>query len=266
MTSNKILKQLLHPLRNVLGRFAISPWEERVAALEAKVYELQLNNTIVYKAASFIAADKIEGDYLEFGVFRGGSFVTAYISLLEAFNRASTPGIWNTEQDCVERSALWNRMRFFAFDSFEGLPTPSGVDAQSRDFVEGKFSCTEDEFKKIISARGVPLDKVTTVPGWFNESLNRDTLEKHNIRKAAVVYVDCDLYESAKSVLDFITPLLVDGSIIIFDDWYNFNGDPDLGEQKAYGEWLKMHPDIKLTQYHKEGPWKNSFIVHKAAK
>jgi len=246
-----------------MGKFIISPLDRRVADLETGLYDMQLNQTIIHKSAKFIASDKIEGDYLEFGVYTGGSFITAYRFLSEAFHEASLPGMWNTEQDCIERDALWKQMRFFAFDSFEGLPTPRGVDAQSRDFVTGKYSCSEDEFKRIVSSQGVPLERVTTIPGWFKDSLNNETLERHNIRKAAIVYVDCDLYESAKTVLDFITPLLVDGSIIVYDDWFNFRGDPNLGEQRAHTEWLAVHPEIKLTQYHKEGPWRNSFIVHK---
>ena len=154
-------------------------------------------------------------------------------------------------------------MRFFAFDSFQGLPPLSPIDAVSQDFIEGKFACTEADFLKNISLQGVPPNRVTTIPGWFADSLGPTTREKYGIRKAAIVNIDSDLYESARTVLDFITPLLASGSVIIFDDWYNFRGDPDLGEQRACREWLQSNPDIRLSQYHREGPWKNSFIVNR---
>lgn len=175
---------------------------------------------------------------------------------------ASTPGTWNTERDCAERRALWEKMRFIAFDSFQGLPAPTGLDSSSRDFVEQKYACSEDEFKKNISSHGVPLNRVITIPGWFKETLSSD-IRRYGIKRAAIVHIDCDLYESAKAVLNVIEPIVVDGTIIIFDDWYNFRGNPGFGEQRACREWLELHQGIRLTQYQKEGPWRNSFIVHR---
>lgn len=262
MKPKELLKKVLYPLRVTLGRFGISPLEKRVVNLEL---DLEMRTTLFYKAATFIAADKVEGDYLEFGVFAGGSFVTAFRCLEEAFKRASEPSIWNTPQDCLERRELWEKMRFFAFDSFQGLPRPSGPDTVSRDFAQGKFACSEDEFRRNIASRGVPLGRVITVPGWFKETVNKDTWSKYGIRSAAIVNVDSDLYESAKTILDATTSVMVDGTVLIFDDWYNFRGNPNLGEQRACREWLELHPELTLTPYQKEGPWKNSFIVHRAS-
>jgi len=242
----KILKRFLYPLRKLMGRFIISD-----------------NDTIFRKAGSFIAADKIEGDYLEFGVYSGTTFTSAFFSIQDAYRLSFSPSEWNTEQDCVERKQLWKKMRFFAFDSFQGLPKPTGIDSLSKDFVEGKFSNSENNFKKYITSMGVPLNRVRIVSGWFNETLNEDTIKKHELKYAAIVHIDSDLYESAKLALNFIKPLLVDGTVIIFDDWYNFKGNPNLGEQRAFGEWLAENPDWIATQYQKEGTWRNSFIINK---
>lgn len=54
---NEILKRALNPFRVALGRFVISP------------NHLVDSDSIFYKAASIIAAEKIQGDYLEFGSF-----------------------------------------------------------------------------------------------------------------------------------------------------------------------------------------------------
>ena len=37
----------------------------------------------------------------------------------------------------------------------------------------------------------------------------------------------------ARLALNFITPTLHDGSVIIFDEWYQFHGNPNLGGQRA---------------------------------
>lgn len=263
--ARQAMKRLLQPLRTTAGRFIISPNDRRVTQLEAEMAALRrinLANDIFFKTGSYIAADKIPGDYLEFGVFVGGSFSRAYRGLSEAFLEASTPSAWNNvPADCLDRSQLWDRMRFFAFDSFEGLPSLRGVDTQTRDFAEGKFSCSEVDFKRNVSAQGVQLERVVTVPGWFDETVNETTFKQYNIQQAAVVNIDCDLYESARTVLEGITPILAEGTVIIFDDWFNYRGNPELGEQRACREWLAAHPEIMLTEYQKEGPWRNSFIV-----
>lgn len=241
-----ILKRLLYPVRKMLGRIAIDD-----------------TTTIFYKAGRFMAADKIAGDYLEFGVFSGTSFAAAFHAIQEAYHQSSAPSEWNTDQDCAERRTLATKMRFFAFDSFQGLPEPTGVDRVSRDFVKGKFANSEEKFKKYISSMGVPLEYVTIVSGWYNDTLNEETIEKYGLQHAAIVHIDVDLFESARLVLEFVTPLLVDGTVIIFDDWYTFRGDPNLGEQRAFREWLDASPEWTATQYQKEGAWRNSFILNR---
>ena len=221
-------------------------------------------NSIVYKAACLIAAEKIAGDYLEFGTFTGGSFIAAYHGVERAFRELSTPNLWNSDRDCEDRMQIWTGMRFFAFDSFQGLPELSGIDKNTKDFVAGKFACSRTDFENNVKAGGVPLPRVRTVPGWFDESLTAETIQRQGLTSAAIVHVDVDLYESAKTVLRFVTPLLVQGSVLIFDDWYNFKGDPHQGEQRACREWLDEHPEWRLVDYQKEGPWRNSFIASKA--
>ncbi len=249
----KILKRSLLPIRKFMGRFVIT------TAAKSETDKL------FYKAGSFVAADKFEGDYLEFGVFTGFMFSSAFHLIGEAYKNAYTPSVWNTEQDRIDRKQLWDKMRFIAFDSFQGLPKPTGIDIDlsSSNFVEGKFSNSEENFLNRITSTGVPIDRVVVVPGWFDQTLNEDTIKKHDIQHAAIIHIDSDLYESAKLVLDFVGHLLVDGTVIIFDDWYNFKGNPDLGEQKALKEWLDENPDWTATQYQKEGVWRNSFIMNK---
>ncbi len=246
----RVVKGALRPLRESLGRFALPPSGVN-------------KSSIAYCAGALIAAEKIEGDYLEFGVFRGDSFLSAYRAIELAFHDASTLGDWNLEKDCEERRQLWSQMRFFAFDSFEGLPSLTGADRQTRNFVPGKYRCSQDGFTANLRKGGLPLERVMVVPGWFDEVLHQRTIDRFQLNKAAIVHIDCDLYESARAVLEFLTPLLSDGAVVIFDDWYCFKANPDLGEQRACREWCEANPELHLTEYHKEGPWKNSFIVNR---
>ncbi|MBN2311802.1 MAG: hypothetical protein JXR94_22680, partial [Candidatus Hydrogenedentes bacterium] len=177
------------------------------------------------------------------------------------FAHVCHPGSACTDEERAAARRAWERMRFIGFDSFEGLPAPEGVDAGAPDLPKGKFDCSEPAVRGNIAAAGVPMEKVVTVPGWYADTLTPATREQLSLEAAAIVHIDCDLYESAKRVLDFVTPLLCEGAILIFDDWYCFKGNPDLGEQRACREWLDQNGVWTLHQYQKEGPWANSFIV-----
>jgi hypothetical protein len=206
-------------------------------------------------AASFLAWNQIDGDYLEFGVYRGSSFAEAY--------RA----IWSVRdvvRDFIDNEEVdeWygRRPKFVAFDSFAGLP--GGDTDRHEDYGEGAYSCSEAEFLRNIKNRGVNLNDVLTLPGFYNETLTPEAKQRLNIRRASLVLIDCDLYESTVSVLNFLTDLLQQGTIIIFDDWYRYKGRPDKGEQRACREWLENNPHIELVQYWQQGPQAVSFLVN----
>ncbi len=110
------------------------------------------------------------------------------------------------------------------------------------------------------------LDDVVTVPGFYDETLGAATKQRLGLEKAALVYIDCDLYESTVPVLEFITDLVGQGTIIVFDDWYRYQGRADQGEQRACAEWLGKNPDITLTPYWQQGPQAVAFIVNRAAR
>ncbi len=205
------------------------------------------------KAVLYLHVADLGGDYAEFGVYRGETLATAY-----HFTRQPNR--------LPHQANTLGGMRFFAFDSFEGLPAPTGLDAlgfRSRDFHEGAYACDEERFRKNLRRRHVDLSRVVTVPGWFSETLttNRD----YGLSRVALAFIDCDLYESTVPVLDFLTERLVDGSIVAFDDWYAFRGNPAKGQQRAFAEWRRREQDLEMTQFQKFGWHGNSFIINRAA-
>jgi len=195
------------------------------------------------KIMRYIDNSQMVGDYLEFGVFKGDTFIIAY-RFAQKFKIKS--------------------MNFYAFDSFQGLPEIKGIDSNGfAHFNEGEFACSINEFKKNISEKGVDLNKVKIIQGWYNEVLNNKTKKELPIKKAAVIMIDCDLYESTISVLNFIADYLQDGTIIMLDDWFCFRGNPNKGEQRAFREWLENNPSITATEFHKYCTESISFIIHR---
>ena len=227
--------------RSITSRLARIHYSRRMDCLKHLLEYSPMEN-MLRNAMHFASRSKMNGDYLEFGVEAGNSFISAYH---------------------LAKKAGLSSMRLYAFDSFQGLPRTRGIDREFQQFREGDHACTVDYFKKNLSKGGVDLAQVRIIPGWYSDTLNEETKEKLGIESAAVILVDCDLYKSTVPVLDFVTPLLVDGAILIFDDWFLFRGKPDRGEQRAFREWLERNREIEAIQFHKYGWHGNSFIIHK---
>ena len=183
-----------------------------------------------------------EGDYLEFGVWQGNSMVNAY--------------------KCAVECGLHD-MKFYAFDSFEGLPDFSGRDAEYNRFTKGQYCCSEDKFRENLVNAGVDMSKVVIVPGFYNETLGDELKQSLDINRAAVIWVDCDLYESTVPVLNFIKDYINSGTVIAFDDWFTFNADPHAGEYRAVREWLELNKNITLEYYKDFGRSGRIFFVQK---
>ncbi|MBO6516177.1 MAG: hypothetical protein JJ975_06475 [Bacteroidia bacterium] len=210
------------------------------------------NNLLV--ATAFISANDIIGDYYEFGVFKGKSFITASKLYQKHIKRLAKNGTSEFGKQ---------RMHYFAFDSFEGLPV-KGVDQS--DIPQhwkgsGVMSYPEAEFLGNLKSGGVPVSQVTTVKGFYNESLKPELIKDLNMRPASIIHIDCDLYESTRDVFGFITPLIQDGTVLIFDDYFYYRGHPNKGERGAFNQWLKENPHFISTELCKFYP-SASFIIN----
>jgi O-methyltransferase len=169
-----------------------------------------------------IAAHGPVGDYYEFGLYRGYTFWYA--------------------QRAADRAGVRD-MRFLGFDSFAGLPDVRGEDKKAGIFIPGDYLCEREDVERQITAHGFDWSRAALIEGFFDESLTPATKQEHGAGRAALVMVDCDLYQSTVPVLAFLADLLQDGTVVLFDDWYCFGGEGDRGEPRAFREFLEAHPD-----------------------
>jgi O-methyltransferase len=238
--NNQLLKKLLRPGYKVVERNILEPIRLR-AFDRAQNEEFQI---FLKNAMNYVFGCHIEGDYLEFGSFRGNTLTSAFLS--------------------AKRYRL-DSMKFFVFDSFEGLPPIAGVDSAGPcHYEEGQYACSLEEFNRIIARRGVDLRRVIITKGWYDKTLNEETRKRLHIKKAAIIWIDCDLYESTVPVLDFITPYIQTGTILCFDDWFCFGGDPTRGEARAFREWLKKNSWLTAIEYRKFESAGHSFLMNVA--
>lgn len=190
-----------------------------------------------------LLSTRVTGDYFEFGLYRGYSFWSA--------QRAATR-IGNSS------------MRFFGFDSFEGLPDIEGNDRKAGIFVPGDYRCTRPEVERCLTDHGFDWDRAVLVEGFFDRSLTPEIKRRHAMSSAALVMIDCDLYQSTVPVLEFIADLLQQGTILLFDDWYAFAEADDRGEPRAFREFLAAHPGWTAERRQRFGRYGQAFVMRRS--
>jgi O-methyltransferase len=169
-----------------------------------------------------------DGDYYEFGLFRGYTF-------------------WYAQQVCRELGMT--ATHFYGFDSFRGLPDVEGIDQANYQFFKGQFACSRDAVARNLSKHGVDWSRTTLIEGFFSDTLTRESKRRLPFRKISVAFIDCDLYSSTCEVLDWSRDLLSNGSILLFDDWYAFGSDEKLGQPRAFGEFLEQNPELSAEPF-----------------
>ena len=146
-------------------------------------------------------AYRVPGHIIEFGVFQGDS------------TRALRHSVRRLEQGQL----LGPRKQIFACDSFQGLP-----EAYENRGV-GDFASAPP------SIRGVQM-----VEGYFEDSLTPELAQR--VGRVALASFDADLYSSTQHALRWVTPLLDNGSFLLFDEYL---GEGGTGECRAHVEWMR---------------------------
>jgi len=125
----------------------------------------------------------------------------------------------------LNRFAKWRpEKKFFGFDSFKGLPeTWVGPNMLPGTFKQDKLPTMRSNVDLVI--------------GYFDESLV-GFLEKHP-EKVAFIHLDADLYSSTRYVLDHIYDRFQPGTVVLFDEYFNYPNWENDGEFKAWQEIVK---------------------------
>lgn len=144
------------------------------------------------------ASYHISGNIVEFGVATGDS------------TRKIRATLDKLEVEHVEGQ----RKKVFAFDSFKGLPEK---------FENAEVGTFAGEVPKISG--------VEIVEGYFQESLTQELAVR--VGKVSFASLDADLYSSTLCALQWLTPLLHTGSILLFDE---FLGEKE-SEKRAFEAW-----------------------------
>lgn len=182
-----------------------------------------------------------KGDYYEFGIFKGYAFL-------------------HSQKTAMEYQL--NHVRFFGFDSFKGLPKIQGRDfTKDEVFYEGQFACSKEKVVENLTSGGVDWQRTFLIDGFFENSLNEETKKKYNLGKAAIALIDCDLYSSTVEVLNFLEDMIMDQTILMFDDWNCFDRDDEKGQRKAFKEFLEKNKCWSAEELFSYGLYGQVFLM-----
>ncbi len=172
-------------------------------------------------AVRHLATHGIGGAVVECGVWRGGSMLAVARTLLECgdtsrdlwlydtFTRMPPPG----EKDFD----IWGR---HASEYFEGPVDPHDT--------EGYRYLPLHEVRALLEGSGYPGERLHFVPGLVEETIPGEAPDE-----IALLRLDTDWYESTKHELEHLFPRIVDGGILIIDDYGQF-----VGARNAVDEYL----------------------------
>ena len=197
-----------------------------IEILENKINEIDtaLNNSKLLKvqdfhityhteSAKFVTLD---GLWLEFGVYRGRS---------------------------IDQIASLTNKIVYGFDSFDGLPefwdheNPKGVYGLRGIIPPGVIVGENQsmyETEPTYNYKTWP-ENVKLIKGLFNDTL--PNFGKEHTEVASFIHIDSDIYSSAKTIFRELKDRIVPGTIIVFDEIYNY---PTYREHeiKAFAEFL----------------------------
>jgi O-methyltransferase len=145
--------------------------------------------------ADYCNRNRIEGDFVECGTYKGGS--AAVLSM------------------CMgEGRHLW------LYDSFKGMPETIDKDGTEAAKYVGECAATVDDVKNAMHAVAMPDDKYSIHEGWFE-----DTFKPGNLPgKVALLHCDADWYNSVMLVLNTFYDRIPDGGCIVLDDFGHWEG------------------------------------------
>lgn len=174
-------------------------------------------------AVEYVVRRGIPGDFVECGVWRGGSSMVIALSLL--------------------RLGVGDR-RLWLYDTFGTMP-PAGE--HDRDYAGRKMApgaldpinnsvhtsgLTVSEVTTAMASTGYPPGQVTCVEGLVEETIPRSAPER-----IAILRLDTDWYESTRHELVELYPRLERGGVLIVDDYGHF-----AGARKAVDEYFAGGP------------------------
>ena len=213
----------------------------------------QSRRILTAELAYRVLHDAIPGDFVETGVFSGGTTILMY-KVLERFESLFKTRKLKTVVACDSFDGMQLGLQFFTFyyQYIIGLPAPSALNSNKPHISTGTFKAGMDRVLENLRVFNVNTTRIKLVPGWFNESLSRA-----NIGPISFLRLDGDFYESTRDALTALYAQVSIGGLVYVDDYYAFDGC-----KRAVDEFRSLNGissplvDQYLPENYERGEWK----------
>ncbi|MSO73358.1 MAG: macrocin O-methyltransferase [Rhodospirillaceae bacterium] len=228
----KIRRELSKAWRKLLpGVAGATPWPEDftddMIALCRKVGPYTMTSperiATLSRAVEYVVSNDIAGDMVECGVAAGGSSMTIAFTLLA--HGHGDRKIW-------------------LYDTYEGMPEPGphdlgrfgtpAIHAYRKRQVDGTSTWINVPLATVqhnMALTGYPDAQIKYVAGKVETTLHETVPDA-----VSLIRCDTDWYESTKAELEILWPRLSVGGVILFDDYYRWQGS-----RKAADEYFRDH-------------------------
>lgn len=177
----------------------------------------------LYEALEHARINRIPGDFVECGVYKGGN-ILGFLKYLEFHN--------------MFENTVW------AYDTFEGMTPPEDVDklwcgTDAKDILDQIMCyCSLDDVKSILKDTKFPSEKIKFVVGDVCETL----LIPDNIPdRISVMRLDTDWYKSTKMELEVLWDKVSFGGVVIIDDYGDWQGSKKATDEFFLGSRYNLH-------------------------
>jgi O-methyltransferase len=164
----------------------------------------------IFKSVEYVCRNRISGDFVECGVFLGGSVMAAAESLRHFGDTSRTIHLFDTFEgfpsDTVDRDAMGNTVYFYGHPPF--------LSQVQRNLGRARY----------------PADRIRMVAG----PVERTLLDTPLPAQIAFLRLDTDYYGSTKVELEQLYPRVVPGGVCTIDDYGTFRG-----ARRATDEYLQ---------------------------
>ena len=181
-------------------------------------------------AIRYILENNIEGAIVECGVY-AGNFELIWINELQKTNSVRDMYLYDTFEGLVEPSEHdYTSGTAILYYMDKDTVLNHWKNQQIGDKTNGWCYCPLEQVKEKLNSTGYPQDKLHYIVGDVMETLK---IPSNIPEKIAILRLDTDWYESSKYELEQMYDNVVPGGVIIFDDYYHWNG-----QRKATDEFF----------------------------
>lgn len=173
-------------------------------------YAYSFKETVYHTFETAKELSGIDGDFVECGVAGGAQIMAMNYAIADT----------NSNK------------KIYAFDSFEGIPMAGEFDVTQPgigEIAHNKFAPlserlvssgitvhSQESVVTNFSNVGISDDNVVYIKGWFQNTL---PVFAESIDKISLLRLDGDLYESTLICLEYLYPKVVEGGVVIVDDY-----------------------------------------------